>query len=82
MLASSGYVAQVDGGECLACNTCVAFCQFGALEAANGLVRVDDMACMGCGVCVSKCPHDAITLRREPGKGVPLEIRLLTAAGN
>jgi Pyruvate/2-oxoacid:ferredoxin oxidoreductase delta subunit len=77
MLASSGYIAQVDSSRCTACNTCQAFCQFGALGLANGSISVDLEACMGCGVCVSKCPQEALSLRREPGKGVPLDIRAL-----
>ncbi len=81
MLASSGYVAQIDENECLACSTCQAFCQFGALGLVNGSTHVDREACMGCGVCVSKCPQEAITLRREPNKGVPLEIGALMETG-
>ncbi len=77
MLASSGYVAQVDEDECVACDTCQAFCQFGALGLVNGSNWVDQELCMGCGVCISKCPQEAITLRREPSKGVPLDIRAL-----
>jgi ferredoxin len=29
---------------------------------------------MGCGVCTSKCEHGALSLVRDEGKGVPLEI--------
>jgi Pyruvate/2-oxoacid:ferredoxin oxidoreductase delta subunit len=82
MLASSGYVAQVDENECIACDTCQAFCQFGALGRVNGSACVDHQACMGCGVCVSRCPQKAITLRREPSKGIPLEIHALMANRN
>jgi ferredoxin len=32
---------------------------------------------MGCGVCISKCPVDALSLRREESKGVPLELAAL-----
>jgi len=77
MLASSGYVAQVDESGCMACNTCHPFCQFGALIQVDGSTYVDQEACMGCGVCLSKCPQEAITLRREPHKGVPLEVHAL-----
>ncbi len=74
MLASSGYVAQVDEGLCLACGDCVKNCQFGALSLGGLHSQVDFEKCMGCGVCVEKCPAEAISLKREPGKGEPLEI--------
>ena len=74
MLASSGYIAQIDGRFCIACNECEGYCQFGALELVNGSKYVDEGLCMGCGVCVSKCPQDAISLHREPSKGKPLLI--------
>ncbi len=77
MLASSGYVAQVDEDACNACNTCKEYCQFDALGFVNGSREVDEELCMGCGVCVTKCPQEAITLRSEPSKGVPLEICVL-----
>lgn len=74
MLASSGYVAQVDSHKCSACNTCESRCNFGALRLVNGSTAVDDQLCMGCGVCVSNCPQGAISLRREAAKGTPLDI--------
>jgi NAD-dependent dihydropyrimidine dehydrogenase PreA subunit len=71
MLASSGYVAQIDGRFC---NECEGYCQFGALELVNGSKYVNEDLCMGCGVCVSKCPQGAISLCLEPSKGKPLLI--------
>ncbi|RPI50105.1 MAG: 4Fe-4S ferredoxin, partial [Chloroflexi bacterium] len=32
---------------------------------------------MGCGVCVAHCPQEAISLRREPARGIPLELHEL-----
>ncbi|MGD9048039.1 MAG: 4Fe-4S binding protein [Anaerolineae bacterium] len=77
MLAPSGFVAQIDGQACVGCDTCQGFCPFGALKQVNGASYADPETCMGCGICVSKCPQDAIILRREPSKGVPLEVRAL-----
>jgi MinD superfamily P-loop ATPase len=74
MLASSGYVAAVDDDLCAACGTCADVCQFAAIPVDDGLARIDEEACMGCGVCVSQCPQDAISLRRDPVRGEPLEI--------
>lgn len=74
MLASSGYVAYVDEGECISCNTCVEYCQFDALDLKDGVGFVARELCMGCGVCISKCPQGAISLTRDERRGVPLEI--------
>jgi Pyruvate/2-oxoacid:ferredoxin oxidoreductase delta subunit len=85
MLASSGYVSQVDPESCTACETCVDNCQFHAVSivegngAAEGWAVVDHELCMGCGVCVSHCDFEAATLVRDPSKGEPLEIRELIA---
>jgi len=74
MLASSGYVAQVDEELCISCDTCAEYCQFGSLEMGNIMMEVNYEKCMGCGVCVGKCPQDAIALVRDESKGIPLEI--------
>lgn len=74
MLASSGYVAQIDADECIDCGNCEEYCQFGALKQENGSTNVDEELCMGCGVCVGKCSQAAISLRLEPSRGKPLEI--------
>jgi ferredoxin len=73
MLASSGFVSQVDQDLCVSCGSCETYCQFEALT-FDGMAVVDEANCMGCGVCVSKCPADALSLRREESKGVPLEL--------
>lgn len=77
MLASSGYVAEIDLEECIGCEICAPYCQFEALGMQNGNGFVDQEKCMGCGVCLEKCPEDAISLQREASKGVPLEIQAL-----
>ena len=79
MLASSGYISQVDADICSGCGTCVEFCQFSAISVKASVedgskAVVDTEACMGCGVCVSKCQRGAISLARDPHKGMPLEI--------
>ena len=77
MLASSGYVASVDTGRCVGCDTCTGFCQFGALSVEGGIAVVDTGACMGCGVCVSQCSQGALSLARDPTQSEPLEIHAL-----
>jgi len=79
MLASSGYISQVDAGRCTGCGDCAGSCQFGALSVGDGLVAVDEALCMGCGVCVSKCEWSALSLVRDPSRGEPLEIHELLA---
>lgn len=82
MLASSGYVSQVDMEQCLGCGMCVDFCQFGAISMNEGQAVIDTDQCMGCGVCASKCTQEAISLVRMPGKGEPLEIQQLIASAS
>ena len=79
MLASSGYVAQVDVELCAACGSCADSCQFAAISLDGDHATVDVDACMGCGVCVAHCPQEAISLKRDPAKGEPLEIQKLIA---
>jgi ferredoxin len=77
MLASSGYVAQVDAGLCAACGSCADHCQFAAISVDDGYAIVDAAGCMGCGVCAAQCPQEAISLVRDSAKGEPLEIQKL-----
>ena len=74
MLASSGYRAQIASDDCIACEACIPYCQFGALSVDGSYTQVDEAKCMGCGVCVDKCLQAAIQLVRDPSKGEPLEI--------
>ncbi len=74
MLASSGYLAQIDEELCIACDSCADYCQFGAMEMGEWMMMVDREKCMGCGVCTGKCTQDAITLVADAEKGIPLEI--------
>jgi ferredoxin len=76
MMTSSGYVAASDPVKCLACGTCAATCVFGAIH-VNGHALVHREKCMGCGVCVGHCPAQAMSLVRDPSKGMPLDVRQL-----
>jgi len=77
LMASSGYVAQLDNDICTACGTCIDVCPFSALSENEICVAVDWERCMGCGICVELCPNEAISLVRDEKKGVPLDVRLL-----
>ena len=76
MIASSGYVAQVDESQCAACGDCAEACPFDALS-LDGFANVDWGKCMGCGVCEGQCQVGGITLVRDERKGVPLDVRAL-----
>jgi ferredoxin len=78
LLASSGYVAQVDSELCLKCRKCEKTCQFNAIRMDEKAV-IDEAQCMGCGVCVGQCKSGAIRLVRAPARGEPLEIQTLIA---
>jgi len=78
MMASSGYIAQIDNDICTSCGICIDVCHFTALSKNKICAAVDWELCMGCGICVEQCPNEAISLVRDEKKGVPLDVRLLT----
>lgn len=77
MLASSGYLAELEHGACTGCGRCVEACPFAALEAAEagGIPQVSAERCMGCGACLTSCPEQALRLVENPDKGIPLRLR-------
>jgi ferredoxin len=75
IVASSGYVAEIDAARCSACAACHDACPFEAIE-MNGGPRVSWAKCMGCGVCTTLCPEKAVSLVRDERKGIPLDVRL------
>ena len=77
MLASSGYVCQVDKDICIGCGDCETVCQFRAITMSNGHSVIDYEECMGCGVCVEHCEQEALSLVQDANKGVPLVIEEL-----
>jgi Pyruvate/2-oxoacid:ferredoxin oxidoreductase delta subunit len=77
MLASSGYIAQVDETKCIGCGLCEPFCQFHAIVIMDGINQVDTNVCMGCGICVSHCDQNAVELVLSPDKPLPLEMEKL-----
>jgi NAD-dependent dihydropyrimidine dehydrogenase PreA subunit len=76
MVASSGYVAQVDADLCAACGECEDTCPFDAVHVEETAV-VDWVGCMGCGVCVDRCTTGAMALVADGRKGIPLDVRAL-----
>jgi heterodisulfide reductase subunit A-like polyferredoxin len=76
MVASSGYVAQVDDTVCSGCAGCKEACPFEAIQ-MNETSVVNWEACMGCGVCAGRCPTGAMRLVRDERKGIPLDVRMM-----
>ncbi|TFG53181.1 MAG: 4Fe-4S ferredoxin [Gemmatimonadales bacterium] len=74
MVASSGFVAEVDEGACIACGDCEEACPFDAIT-VNGRAAVIWESCMGCGVCEGQCETGAIALVLDERKGIPLDVR-------
>ena len=73
MLASSGYVAQVDAAQCTQCGKCSRNCPFDAIH-LDGAAVIDLEQCMGCGICAGQCRQKAIELVLMESKGMPLSI--------
>ena len=82
LLAPSGYLCEI-GEDCNECGACVDACHFDAISVDEDTesCSVDKDKCMGCGICEDVCLPGAISLRREPSKGEPLDLaELLEAA--
>ena len=76
MMASLGYVAQVDEALCAASPTCKGARPFGAIQVdGTAVIKLQD--CMGCGIYVGQCPNETMSLVLDEKKGVPLDVRLL-----
>jgi len=76
MMASSGYVAEIDSQQCHGCGQCVKLCPFDAIG-LHQIAQVRGEACMGCGLCAERCPAGAISLRHDARKGEPLDVTVL-----
>jgi ferredoxin len=73
MVASSGYVAEVDEEACIGCGDCETACPFEAIALAPTAI-VNWEKCMGCGVCEGQCEMEAMTLVIDERKGFPLDV--------
>lgn len=77
IMASSGYVSQVNDELCTACGTCAEACPFSAISVNGDTASINWAKCLGCGVCTTQCPVGAISLIRDEKKGIPMDVRLL-----
>ncbi|MHA1271415.1 MAG: ATP-binding protein [Candidatus Helarchaeota archaeon] len=69
-IAKANFIAIIDQDQCLACETCVERCKFGALSVED-IAIVDAEKCMGCGLCAVICPNDAILMKRLERERLP-----------
>ncbi len=74
MLASSGFISQVDDALCAGCGVCVDICPFDAMTMPQSAPQIDEARCMGCGLCISHCAVGALQLTAASQKGLPLEV--------
>ena len=73
-VAPSRFKAQVEPGDCTACEDCIEMCVFDAIamDDTGDAAVVNDEYCMGCGVCKTGCPAEAINLEAvRPPEFVP-----------
>ncbi|NIN73007.1 MAG: 4Fe-4S ferredoxin [Gemmatimonadetes bacterium] len=76
MVASSGYVAQVDEAACIACGDCETACPFDAVT-LNDTAVVSWEKCVGCGVCEGQCENEAMQLVLDERKGLPMDVQAI-----
>ena len=62
----SNYFAEVDGAECVGCETCVDRCHMDAIDIVDEKSVINLDRCIGCGLCVSTCPTDSLSLVKKP----------------
>jgi polyferredoxin len=70
----------VNGGQCISCGNCSAFCEMGIdvrayAQRGQDVVRA---SCVGCGICAAVCPRGVLRLENGPDvQGRGQEIRAL-----
>jgi len=61
----------VNGGQCISCGRCSAFCEMGIdvrhyAQRGQNVVRA---SCVGCGICAEVCPRGVLRLENGPDTG-------------
>ncbi|MBO8181232.1 MAG: (Fe-S)-binding protein [Archaeoglobus sp.] len=71
LLEKSRWVARVSEDLCIACETCLERCHFGAIE-INEVAKIAEEKCFGCGLCVVGCEQEAIKMEPiRPPEHIP-----------
>ena len=61
----SNYFAEVNGEDCVACETCLDRCQMEAIRIIDDRAVIDLDRCIGCGLCVTTCATEALHLIKK-----------------
>lgn len=79
MNANSGYVVEFNEKKCKYHGNCAEVCPVGAIQVdkAKKTFTYDKDACLGCELCVEHCPEKALSIKRDPGKNVPLDLDIV-----
>ncbi|MFH0788083.1 MAG: 4Fe-4S binding protein [Pseudomonadota bacterium] len=85
----SNYFAQVNGEECVGCETCLDRCHMEAITIVEDRAVVNLDRCIGCGLCVTTCTTGALQLLKKsedlqykpPESGVETYLRIALERG-
>ena len=69
-IAKANFISTIDNDLCVACETCIDRCKFGAIT-VNDVAQVNPDKCVGCGLCAVTCPSNAITMKRLERETIP-----------
>jgi len=69
-IAKANFISTIDENLCVACETCIDRCKFGAIT-VNDIAQVNPDKCVGCGLCAVTCPSDAIIMKRFEREIIP-----------
>lgn len=70
-LASSHFLAEVDGSLCNDCGKCAGVCNTYAHSFVGKKHHFDQEKCIGCGLCISFCKENAIKMVENPSYRKP-----------
>jgi len=69
-IAKANFISTIDENLCVACETCLDRCKFGAIS-VNDIAHINPDKCVGCGLCAVTCPSNAIIMKRFERESIP-----------